>query len=121
LAVSAGPHPADGGRRDLAHRTRDKVVGEDYVGIGTDSPVRAIDRADAGVRTTESRKDPMDERGRDLAKERPDDLYTFIPDLNVPNRFEVLGAMLAERGHPEGRIAKILRGNFARVIGEVWG
>jgi membrane dipeptidase len=29
--------------------------------------------------------------------------------------------MLSERGHSEARIAKILGGNFARVMGEVWG
>ena len=45
----------------------------------------------------------------------------FIPDLNMPNRFEVLAAMLSARGHSDARIAKILGGNFARVLGEVWG
>ena len=48
-------------------------------------------------------------------------LYTFIPDLNRANRFEVLGAMLAARGHSDARITKILGGNFARVMREVWG
>jgi membrane dipeptidase len=52
---------------------------------------------------------------------RPDELYTFIPDLNMANRFEVLAAMLAARGHSDARIAKIIGGNFARVMGEVWG
>jgi membrane dipeptidase len=52
---------------------------------------------------------------------RPADLYTFIPDLNMANRFEVLGAMLAARGHSDARIAKILGGNFARVMRDVWG
>lgn len=30
-------------------------------------------------------------------------------------------ALLAARGHSERRIGKILGGNFARVMGEVWG
>jgi membrane dipeptidase len=45
----------------------------------------------------------------------------FLPDLNVANRYEVLGAMLAARGHSDARIAKVLGGNFARVLREVWG
>lgn len=52
---------------------------------------------------------------------RPADLYTFIPDLNSANRFEVLAARLSQRGHSDARIAKILGGNFARVMTEVWG
>ena len=55
-----------------------------------------------------------------LEKNRPDDLYTFIPDLNMANRFEVLATMLSARKHSDARIAKILGGNFERVLGEVW-
>lgn len=29
--------------------------------------------------------------------------------------------MLSARGHSDARISKILGGNFARVMGEVWG
>ena len=54
-------------------------------------------------------------------KGRPADLYTFIPDLNHPRRFETLGAMLSARGHSDARIQKILGGNFARVLAEIWG
>ena len=53
-------------------------------------------------------------------RNRPDDLYTFIPDLNMANRFEVLATMLSARKHSDARIAKILGGNFERVLGEVW-
>jgi membrane dipeptidase len=38
----------------------------------------------------------------------------------MANRFEVLATLLAARGHSDARIAKILGGNFARVMGEVW-
>jgi membrane dipeptidase len=51
---------------------------------------------------------------------RPANLYMFIPDLNVANRFEVLAHLLAKRGHTDARIEKILGGNFARVFAEVW-
>jgi len=54
-------------------------------------------------------------------KNRDTDLYLFPPDLNVANRFEVLAGMLSARGFPDSRIEKILGGNFARVMGEIWG
>jgi membrane dipeptidase len=50
-----------------------------------------------------------------------DDVYTFIPDLNTPRRFETVAVLLAARGHSGARIGKILGANFARVVGEVWG
>jgi len=52
---------------------------------------------------------------------RPEDLVLFIPDINRADRYEVLAGMLAKRGHSEARIDRILGGNFARVMREVWG
>lgn len=104
--------------RHIEHAIR--VCGENHVGLGTDGGVAAIERTPAFE--AENREwvayaveDGIFQRGR------PADLYTFIPDLNVLNRFEVLAAMLSRRGHSDARIAKILGGNFARVMTEVWG
>ena len=97
-----------------------QVCGEDHVGIGTDASVAPV------ARTPEFEKDnremiaDMVKQGI-FAKGRPADLYTFIPDLNTANRFELLAALLSARGHSDARIAKILGGNFARVMREVWG
>ena len=104
--------------RHIEHAIR--VCGEDHVGIGTDTGVAPIERTPAFEKDNRESIRGMKEDGI-FAKDRPDDLYMFIPDLNVANRFEVLGAMLAQRGHSDARIAKILGGNFARVMGEVWG
>ena len=95
------------------------VCGEDHVGIGTDSQVPPVER------TAQFEKDNREwikgaKEDGIFDKNRPDDLYTFIPDLNMANRFEVLAAMLSQRKHSDARIAKILGGNFARVLGEVW-
>jgi len=95
------------------------VCGEDHVGIGTDSQVPPVER------TAQFEKDNREwikgaKEDGIFDKSRPDDLYTFIPDLNMANRFEVLAAMLSQRKHSDARIAKILGGNFARVLGEVW-
>jgi membrane dipeptidase len=39
-------------------------------------------------------------------KDRPADLYTFIPDLNMANRLEVLASLLSARGHSDARITR---------------
>ncbi|HEX8699475.1 MAG TPA: membrane dipeptidase [Myxococcaceae bacterium] len=97
-----------------------KVCGEDHVGIGSDNTISAAPR------TPEFEKDNLEfmktlvEDGI-FTKGRSPELYTFIPDLNHLRRFETLGAMLSARGHSDARIAKILGGNFARVMREVWG
>lgn len=104
--------------RHIEHAVR--VCGEDHVGLGTDASVSPVERTPAFE--AENRKTVADlvEQGI-FARGRPADLYMFIPDLNMANRFEVLGAMLSARGHSAARIAKILGGNFARVMRDVWG
>lgn len=97
-----------------------KVCGEDHVGIGTDTGVAPIARTpefEKGNRewVASAVEDGVFDRGR------PADLYTFIPDLNTADRFDRLASLLSKRGHSDARIAKILGGNFARVMREVWG
>jgi membrane dipeptidase len=96
-----------------------KVCGEDHVGIGTDTGIAPIERTPGFEKDNREYMRGMKQDGI-FAKERPDDLYTFIPDLNTANRFEVLAGLLSARGHSDARIAKVLGGNFARVMGEVW-
>ncbi len=96
-----------------------QVCGEDHVGIGTDASVAPIARTPEFEQDNREQIAGMVEDGI-FAKGRPPDLYLFIPDLNVANRLELLAAMLSARGHPDARIAKILGGNFARVMREVW-
>jgi membrane dipeptidase len=95
------------------------VCGEDHVGIGTDSGIAPVERSaeyekDNREWVAGAVEDGVFERGR------PPDLYTFIPDLNRADRFDMLAAMLSKRRHSDVRIAKILGGNFARVMGGVW-
>jgi membrane dipeptidase len=96
------------------------VCGEDHVGIGTDGTVSATERTAQFEKANRAYIDAM--RVSDtFGKGRAPGLYAFIPDLNRVDRFAVLGGMLSTRGHSDTRIAKILGGNFARVMGEVWG
>jgi membrane dipeptidase len=96
------------------------VCGEDHVGIGTDGGVAPTERTPAFEHdnrewVVQSVADGI------FQHNRPADLYTFIPDLNTADRFDTLAAMLSSRGHSDARIAKILGGNFARVMTDVWG
>jgi membrane dipeptidase len=94
------------------------VCGEDHVGIGTDATLSAIERTPEFEKQNREMIADMVEQGI-FDRGRPPDLYTFIPDLNHVRRFEMLGASLSARGHPDARIAKVLGGNFARVMGEI--
>lgn len=97
-----------------------QVCGEEHVGIGTDNLV-------SPVKLTEKYKrlhaESIQER-RKLGISAPGEsetVYLFIPDLNTPDRFQTLAGLLSARGHSDARIGKILGGNFARVMTEVWG
>jgi membrane dipeptidase len=96
------------------------VCGEDHVGLGTDATLSAIERTPQFEKQNREMIADMVEQGI-FERGRPADLYAFIPDLNHVRRFEMLAAMLSARGHPDARIGKILGGNFARVMGEIWG
>ena len=97
-----------------------QVCGEDHVGIGTDnilSPVKL---------TEKYKKQHVEEirKRRELGISAPGEsetVYLFIPELNTTRRFETIAGLLSERGHSDARIGKILGGNFARVMAEVWG
>lgn len=96
------------------------VCGEDHAGIGTDATLSAVERTPEFEKDNREMVAGMFEQGI-FEHGRPPDLYMFIPDLNHVRRFEMLGAMLSARGHSDSRIAKVLGGNFARVMGEIWG
>ncbi|MCD9005709.1 dipeptidase [Luteimonas sp. XNQY3] len=96
------------------------VCGEDHVGLGTDATVSAVERTPEFEAQNRQWVEHMLEIGFFEAGNAPE-LYTFIPDLNHVRRLETLAALLSRRGHSEARIGKILGGNFARVMREVWG
>lgn len=96
------------------------ICGEDHVGIGTDTGIAPIERThDFEKENREWVAAAVEDSV--FARGRPPDLYTFIPDLNTADRFDTLATLLSKRGHSDARIEKILGGNFARVMGEVWG
>ncbi len=95
------------------------VCGEDHVGIGTDGGISAIELTPEFVKR--HREDVANRRRLGIsAPGEAEDVYTFLPDLNTPRRFETLAGLLLARGHSESRVTKILGGNFARLFREVW-
>ncbi|HEY2291779.1 MAG TPA: membrane dipeptidase [Thermoanaerobaculia bacterium] len=95
------------------------VAGEDHVGLGTDGGISGIELTPEFI---QRHRENVQERRRQgiSAPGEEEDVYTFLPDLNTPRRFETLATMLRERGHSPTRIEKILGGNFARLFREVW-
>lgn len=96
------------------------VCGEDHVGLGTDATVSAMERTPEFEKQNREFIDMLIADGI-FEKGRSPELYLFIPELNHVRRFETIGALLRRKGHSDARIAKVLGGNFARVMGEVWG
>jgi membrane dipeptidase len=97
------------------------TCGEDHVGIGSDNSISAMPLGDEAFEKNnhEFMQGLLDDNV--LVAGRSPELYTFIPELNHVRRYETIGAMLSARGHKDARIEKILGGNFARVMREVWG
>lgn len=96
------------------------VAGEDHVGVGTDGAISAVDLTPAYLE--EFRKQLAARRQAGIgAPGEVAEVYTFVPDLNSPRRLETLAGLLLARGHSTARVEKILGGNFARLLAEVWG
>jgi len=95
------------------------VCGEDHVGIGTDGTISSVQL------TAEYKKAFADEiaERRQRGVSAPGEttaVYTFVPDLNTPRRFEKIASLLAKRGTPDRVIEKILGGNFLRLFAQTW-
>jgi membrane dipeptidase len=95
------------------------VCGEEHVGIGSDLSVTPIDGSDEYWARHREFVAGRIARGVAAPAEDPDVLFT-VPELNAPRRMELIAEALDARGHPAGRIEKVLGGNFLRLFREVW-
>ena len=101
----------------LEHAIR--VCGEDHVGIGTDGGTTAID--DMAVYREMLAAETELRRSMGIAAPGESaDISLFLPDLCGPTQFTRLADLLATRGHSTSRIAKILGGNFRRLMADAW-
>jgi membrane dipeptidase len=113
-----GQPTADDVVRHIEHAV--KVCGEDHVGIGSDlsiTPHQVDDAYRAAHRAFVQRRI---QAGIAAPGEDPE-VPMFTPDFNSPRRMEQIAERLLARKHPESRVEKIVGGNFARLVKEVWG
>jgi membrane dipeptidase len=97
-----------------------KVAGEDHVGLGTDGTISGVELTPAYRKMFAENQAARTKAGYAAPGEGPE-TFLFAKEYNDPRRFETLAGDLLKRGHPTGRVEKILGGNFARLFGEVWG
>ncbi len=103
--------------RHLEHLLR--VCGEDHVGIGTDLSTTPLDLSDDFRRRW--REGVLLRRRLGIgAKGESEDVFAYIPELNTPRRLDLVAAAMSRAGHSDARIAKVLGGNWMRLLGEVW-
>jgi len=96
------------------------ICGEDHVGIGTDGSVSPVAVTEKFKKDFANQIEARRKAGISAPGEDPN-VYTFLPDLNRADRFARIAELLAARKHSDARIAKILGGNFARLLSDVWG
>lgn len=111
----AGPPTAEDVAVHVEHALQ--VCGEDHVGIGSDQGITPLDVADpfpTQFQAVSARRQAMG-----IAAPR-EDTVPYVPELNSPMRMEMIADLMARRGHGDRVIAKLLGGNFARLLGEVW-
>lgn len=96
------------------------ICGEDHVGIGSDGVISPVEVTPEFKKKFAEEVNDRRKRGISAPGEDPN-VYTFIPDLNRADRFERIAELLSARKHSDARIAKILGGNFARLLNTVWG
>ncbi|MDB6148062.1 MAG: peptidase [Spartobacteria bacterium] len=96
------------------------ICGEDHVGVGTDGVISAINATPEFQKTFREEIAQRRKLGISAPGER-EDVFTFVPDLNIPGRFQKLAYLLSKRGHSDKQIEKIIGGNFDRLFREVWG
>jgi membrane dipeptidase len=96
------------------------VAGEDHVGIGTDNGVLPTT---LDAETKEKLKKWQLERIKAgiAAPGEAVGVYPLVEDYNSIDRYERFVGDLAKRGWSQGRLEKLLGGNFLRVYKDAWG
>jgi membrane dipeptidase len=94
-----------------------KVVGEDHVGIGSDTDILPMDVSEKGM--AELNKQLEQRRAAGLAAPE-EDRPPYVIGLNTPRRIEVIVDALLKRGYPPGVVEKVAGANFGRAFADIW-
>ncbi|MDZ4714836.1 MAG: membrane dipeptidase [Cytophagales bacterium] len=104
--------------KHIEHAVR--VCGEDHVGIGSDLSITPHTVTEDYKQSHREFVAGRQKLGIAAPGEDPD-VFMFVPELNAPNRLELIADRLLKKGHTEARVEKIIGGNSARLLKEVWG
>ncbi len=115
LAASPRQPTVDDYMQHLEHVL--KLVGEDYVGIGSDVGLEPFDTGPKGMAEFKKEEDERHAAGLAAPEE---DRPVYVEGLNTPRRLEVIADQLLRRGYSESATQKVLGGNFARVFTQIW-
>lgn len=95
------------------------VCGEDHVGIGSDLSITPLDIT-AEFRAKHVQFVQNRRRAGIMAPGEDENVFNYVADFNQPRRMELIADALAKAGHGSARIAKIIGGNWQRLLGDVW-
>lgn len=116
--LRAGGQPdAEDWLRHIEHALN--VAGTDHVGIGTDGTITPVDDLATYLHYLNEAIEQRRAAGIAAPGEEPG-VALFLPDLTGPSQFERLAERLRQRGHAAATVDKVLGGNWARLLGEVW-
>ncbi|MBL4580248.1 MAG: membrane dipeptidase [Gammaproteobacteria bacterium] len=93
------------------------LCGEDHVGIGSDQGIVPLDIA--GDFPANFERVSASRQAAGIAAPR-EDIPPYLPELNNPQRMQIIAERLADRGYSIRLIEKILGDNFLRLFEEVW-
>ncbi len=116
--LTMGMQPAD---QDVVKHIEHaiNVCGEEHVGIGSDLSITPHNVTEAYKKSHADFVAMRQKAGIAAPGEDPN-VYMFVPELNAPNRMELIAERLLKKGHSESRVEKIIGGNFVRLLKEVW-
>jgi membrane dipeptidase len=95
------------------------VCGEDHVGIGSDLSITPIDGSEDYWAAHRQFVAGRIERGVAAPNEDPDILFN-VEGLNSHRRMELIADGLADRGHSDSVIEKVIGENWLRLFREIW-
>ena len=94
-----------------------KVVGEEYVGVGSDVGMDPFDTSPKGMAEFNAVEEERQKSGLAAPEE---DRPTYVVGLNLPRRIEVIADQLLKRGYSTRAAEKVIGRNFARAFTEIW-
>lgn len=94
-----------------------KVMGEDHVGVGSDTGLEPFDTGPKGMAEFNKSEEQRQKSGLAAPEE---DRPTYVIGLNIPRRIEVIADQLLKRGYSAHVAEKVIGANFVRVLGEIW-